>query len=127
MLGIFASLLIGLQIDNARRSVHEEVLGANVVATQLLSRVNFVYGCSGLEGMNEFLGRVGLIRANEIELYDEQGKPIYRSPPLAYKTGREAPQWYARIVSPPLVPKEISLPNGLIVLRADPSPATLDG
>lgn len=127
LLGIFASLLIGLQIDNTRRSVHEEVVGANVVATQLLSRVNFVYGHSGLEGMSEFLGRVGRIRANEVELYDEQDRLIYRSPPTPYKAGREAPRWYARIVSPPLAPKDISLPQGRIVLRADPSRATLDG
>lgn len=127
LLGIFASLLIGLQIDNTRRSVHEEVLGANVVANQLLSRMNFVYGYSGLEGMREFLDRVGRIRANEIELYDEQGRLMYRSPPTSYKAGRDAPQWYAHIVSPPLAPKEIRLPNGRIVLRADPSRATLDG
>jgi len=127
LLGIFASLLIGLQIDNTRRSVHEEVVGANVVATQLLSRVNFVYGDSGLDGMSEFLGQVGRIRANEVELYDERERLIYRSPPARYKAGREAPRWYARIVSPPLAPKEISLPKGRIVLRADPSRATLDG
>lgn len=127
LLGVFASLLIGLQIDNTRRSVREEVLGANVVAIQLLSRVNYVYGYSGLEGMTEFLSRVGRIRANEIELYDDQGKLIYRSPPPTYKAGREAPEWYSGIVSPPLEPKEISLPNGRIVLRADPSRATLDG
>lgn len=127
LLGIFASLIIGLQIDNTRRSVHEEVVGANVVATQLLSRMHWEYGYSGLEGMTEYLGRVGRIRANEVELYDDQGKLIYRSPPTSYKAGREAPQWYARIVSPPLVPKDISLPNGRIVLQADPSRATLDG
>ena len=127
LLGIFASLLIGLQIENTRRGVHEEVVGANVVATQLLSRMHLVYGASGLEGMTEYLGRVGRIRANEVELYDDQGKLIYRSPPTSYKAGREAPQWYARIVSPPLEPKEISLPNGRIVLQADPSRATLDG
>ncbi|MFZ3124995.1 MAG: ATP-binding protein [Acidovorax sp.] len=127
LLGIFASLLIGLQIDNTRRSVREEILGANVVALQLLSRVAFVYESSGLEGMREFLSRVGRVRANEIELYDNQGQLIYRSPPPTYKSGREAPEWYSGIVSPPLAPKEISLPNGRIVLRADPSRATLDG
>jgi two-component system sensor histidine kinase UhpB len=127
LLGIFASLLIGLQIDNTRRSVHEEIMGANVVATQLLSRVRWAYGSGGLEGMTDFLSRVGRIRAHEIELYDDQERLIYRSPPAIYKAGRDAPQWYSRIVSPPLVPKEISLPNGRMVLRADPSRATLDG
>jgi len=127
LLGIFSSLLIGLQIDNTRRSVHEEVLGVNVVATQLLSMVRWEYGSGGLEGMTDVLTRVGRIRAHEIELYDDQGRLIYSSPPTTYKAGREAPQWYADIVSPPLLPKEIALPNGRMVLRADPSRATLDG
>ena len=42
LLGIFASLLIGLQIDNTRRSVRDEMMGANAVATQLLSRIQSV-------------------------------------------------------------------------------------
>ena len=127
LLAVFASLLIGLQIDSTRRSVREEIVGANVVATQLLSRMKWAYGSGGLEGMTGFLEQVGRIRANEVELYDAQGRLLYRSPPSSYKAGREAPQWYARIVSPPLQPKEISLPGGRMVLRADPSRAALDG
>lgn len=127
LLGLFASLLVGLQIDNTRRGVHEEVLGANVVASQLLSRVNLVYGSGGLEGMTEFLTRVGRVRANEISLYDDRNKLLYRSPPPTYKVGREAPQWYTKLVSSPLAPKEIALPRGRMVLQADPSRATLDG
>lgn len=127
LLAVFASLLIGLQIDNTRRSVREEVMGANVVAAQLLSRVMWAYGSGGIEGMTAFLERVGRIRANEVELYDDQGRLLYRSPATSYKAGREAPQWYGRIVSPPLQPKEISLPSGHMVLRADPSRAALDG
>ena len=124
---VFASVLVALQIDNTRRSVHDEVLGANVVAAQLLSRVSWVYDASGLAGMTDYLTRVGRVRANEIELYGEGGQLIYRSPPSTYKVGREAPQWYASLVSSPLTPKDIPLPNGRIVLQADPSRATLDG
>jgi two-component system sensor histidine kinase UhpB len=127
LLGLFASLVIWLDIDNTRRGVHEEVLGANVVAAQLLSRVNWVYGYGGLPGMTDFLTQVGRVRANEITLYDEQNKLLYRSPPPTYKVGREAPQWYTSLVSSPLTPKEITLPKGRIVLQADPSRATLDG
>ena len=101
---VFASVLVGLQIDNTRRSVYEEVMGANVVASQLLSRVNWVYGAGGLVGMTDYLTRVGRVRANEIALYGGQGELIYRSPPSTYKVGREAPQWYARLVSSPLTP-----------------------
>jgi two-component system, NarL family, sensor histidine kinase UhpB len=127
LLGLFASLVIGLQIDNTRRSVREEVMGANVVASQLLSRVNWVYGAGGLEGMIGFLTQVGRVRANEISLYDDQNRLLYRSPPPTYKVGRDAPQWYSSLVSSPLTAKEIALPKGRIVLQADPSRATLDG
>ena len=127
LLGLFASLVIGLDIDNTRRSVREEVMGANVVASQLLSRASWVYDAGGLQGMNEFLSRVGRVRANEISLYDAQNILLYRSPPSTYKVGREAPAWYANLVSMPLEPKEILLPRGRIVLQADASRATLDG
>jgi len=127
LLALFASVLIWLQIDITRRSVHEEVVGANVVAAQLLSRMQWVYGNSGLAGMAEFLNQVGRIRANEVTLLDDHNTLIYRSPSALYKAGREAPQWYSRIVSPPLPPKDISLPNGRIVLQADASRAVLDG
>jgi two-component system, NarL family, sensor histidine kinase UhpB len=127
LLGLFASLVIWLDIDNTRRSVREEVMGANVVASQLLSRASWVYDAGGLQGMNEFLSRVGRVRANEISLYDAQNKLLYRSPPPTYKVGREAPAWYASLVSMPLAPKEILLPKGRIVLQADASRATLDG
>ena len=127
LMAVFASVLSGLQIDNTRRSVHEEVVGANVVATQLLSRMQWVYGSGGLAGMADFLGQVGRIRANAVELRDDQNRLIFSSPPSAYKVGREAPDWYTRIVSPPLAPKEIRLPNGRLVLQADASRAVLDG
>jgi two-component system sensor histidine kinase UhpB len=127
LLAIFASVLIGLQIDNTRRSVHEEVVGANVVAAQLLSRMQWIYGNSGLVGMAGFLQQVGRIRANEVELRDEQNTLIYSSPPSVYKAGRVAPGWYSRLVASPLAPKEISLPNGRLLLQADASRAVLDG
>ena len=127
LLGIFASLVIGLEIDSTRRGVHEEVVGANMVATQLLSRVDWVYGYGGLEGLTEYLTRVGRVRANEISLYDSQDRLLYLSPAPTYKVGREAPKWYARLVSSPLAPREIALPKGRIVVQADNSRAALDG
>jgi two-component system sensor histidine kinase UhpB len=127
LLALFASVLIGLQIDNTRRSVHEEMVGANAVATQLLSRMQWIYGKSGLEGMADFLTQVGRIRANEVELRDDEDTVVYKSPPPTYKAGRVAPQWYSDMVSAPLEPKVIRLPNGHIVVRADASRAVLDG
>jgi two-component system sensor histidine kinase UhpB len=102
-------------------------VGAHVVATQLLSRMQGDDGRGRLAEMAEFLGRVGRIRAHEVALYDARGDLVYRSPPTLYKAGREAPQWYVRIVSPTLMPREIVLPQGRLVLRTDPSRAALDG
>jgi len=127
LLALFASVLIGLQIDNTRRSVHEEMVGANVVATQLLSRMQWIYGNSGLEGTAGFLNQLGRIRANDVELRDDEGTLVYKSPPPLYKAGRMAPDWYSALVSPPLEPKTIILPTGRIVLQADASRAVLDG
>ena len=124
---VFAATLVALEIDNTRRAVHEEVLGANVVAVQLLSRMNWLDSSSGLDGVTAYLRRVGRVRANEIALYDPLDRLIYRSPPSTYKAGREAPAWYARLVSAPLAMREVKLPGGRITLQPDASRATLDG
>ena len=127
---IFSASLIGLQLGNTRHAVHDEVLGANLVAVQLLSRMNWEDGAGasvGLEGVTTYLRRLGRIRANEVTLHGADGTLLYRSPPSTYKVDRQAPQWYARMVSSPLNPKVIDLPNGRITLQPDPSRATLDG
>ena len=127
---LFAASLIGLQIDNTRRGVHEEVMGANLVALQLLSHMDWgdgTTGPGGIDGTTAYLRRLGRVRANEIVFYGADGALLYRSPPSLYKIGREAPQWYAHMVSVPLASKVINLPMGSITLLADPSRATLDG
>lgn len=127
LIGLFVGILVWQQIDSTRRSVREEVEAASLVATQLLTRVTWIYGQSGPAGMTEFLTRLGRVRANEIELLDQAGGVLYRSPPSPYKAGRDAPDWFARIVSPPMSPREIELPSGRLLVRADPSRAALDG
>ena len=73
LIGFFVGVLVWQQVDSTRRSVREEVEAASLVATQLLTRVTWVYGQSGLSGMTEFLARLGRVRANEIELFDQRG------------------------------------------------------
>jgi two-component system sensor histidine kinase UhpB len=70
---------------------------------------------------------VGRIRANEVELRDDEDTVVYKSPLPVYKAGRVAPAWYSALVSPPLEPQVIKLPNGHIMLKADASRAVLDG
>ena len=68
LLAAFASLLIYLQLDNTRQSVREEMQGASIVATQLLSRLQAGSRNSSLEDMAQFLDTVGRVRANDIGL-----------------------------------------------------------
>ncbi|NBW55769.1 MAG: hypothetical protein EBR42_10780, partial [Betaproteobacteria bacterium] len=127
LLAAFASLLIYLQLDNTRQSVREEMDGASIVATQLLSRLQTGSRSRSLEDMAQFLATVGRIRANEIELRNAQDSVVYHSPPPVYKAGRDAPDWYSRIVSPALHTREIAVAEGRLLVRADPSRAILDG
>ncbi len=127
MLLAFAALLVGLQLKDISRGVHEEIGGSNLVAIQVLSQVEATSREGGLSAMTLFVQGLGRIRGNEIELYGEDGALLYRSPPPRYKAGRDAPQWYARLVAPPLKTREIALPHGRVVVRPDPSRAILDG
>jgi two-component system sensor histidine kinase UhpB len=115
MLLAFAGLLAGLQLNNTSRGVHEEIGGSNLVAIQVLSQVEATSREGGLPAMTRFLQALGRIRGNEIELYGEDGALLYRSPPPRYKAGRDAPQWYARWVAPPLNTRELNLPHGRVV------------
>jgi two-component system sensor histidine kinase UhpB len=127
LLATFAALLIGFQLGDTRQSVRDEMDGASVVATQLLSRVQANTNSASLDDMARFLASVGRIRANEIELRNDKGQTVYRSPPPIYKAGRDAPAWYSQIVTPSVITREIQLPQGRVLLRADPSRAVLDG
>lgn len=127
MMVLFMGALGWLQIDSTRRSVHEEIQAAHRVATQVLTRVSFVYRQGGLDGMIDFLHRLGRVRANDIILQDEGGKVLYQSPPSPYKAGRDAPEWFDRLVSPPIEPRIIPLVGGHVTVHADPSRAVLDG
>ena len=62
----FASLLIGMQLQETRRSVDDEMEGANMVATQLLSRLQSANSQASLDDMRQFLIKLGRVRANEI-------------------------------------------------------------
>ncbi len=123
----FTALLVVQRVEDTRRSVREEVEAASIVASQLLSRVGWIFEQAGVPGMVQFLRRLGHVRGNDISLYDDTGKLIYSSPGPTYKSGREAPAWFSRLVSPPTQPTEIEFNGGRIVLKADASRSVLDG
>ena len=91
VIAAFSTLLVWQRIEDTRRSVREEVEAASIVASQVLTRVSWSYERAGVPGMVQFLDRLGHVRANDISLYDDEGRLIYRSPAATYKAGREAP------------------------------------
>lgn len=119
----FAVALVVLEINDARSSISEEVEAATRVSTQLLS-MNI--DIQTPEAMVDFLKRLGRVRANDIELFALDGGRLYRSPPSIYKVGREAPGWYARLVTPKLPPVNLALPFGTLVVTPHVSRAVLD-
>lgn len=124
---VLVAAMIALQLDNLRNAVREEIAATHRVSTQLLARVALVYAQSGPYALVRFLDRLGRVRANEITVTDAAGTVLYRSPPSTYKTGREAPQWFAALVLPPPSRQVIQFAWGRMTIEAEPSRAVLDG
>ena len=124
----FVAVLIAAQIQSARASVREEIEAANRVAAQLLGRLALVYSTmGGPDAVLQFLQQIGRVRANEIYLQSVTGEVFYRSPPATYKAGREAPQWFFRLLAPP--PARYTFPlrgSVILVVESQPSRAVLD-
>jgi two-component system sensor histidine kinase UhpB len=127
LMSLFIGTVVYQLIQDTRSSVREEIEGSNQVAAQLFTRVSWVYEVSGLSGMLNFLDELGRVRANDVFLYDPAGALVYSSPPSAYKSGRDAPRWYARLVSPSVQREEIRIGDGRLVVQANSSRAVLDG
>ncbi len=125
---VFIVLMLIVEIDRTRRAVREEIAAANIVATQLLSRVAQTYERDGSLPVLLFLKHLGRVRANEITLRDAQGALLYRSPPATYKAGREAPHWFAHVLSADSTPRVFELAGGAkLSVEPNPSRAVLDG
>ncbi len=127
LMALAISALVAIQIKDTRGSVREEVEGSNIVATQLLTRMSWIYEQAGVGAMVTFLNSVGHVRANDVSLYDAGGALVYHSPPPKYKVGRDAPEWFAALVAPSLAPTVVQISGGRLVIQADPSRAILDG
>lgn len=127
LLTLAALALFMLQgVAAARGSIREEMQASHRVAAQLLARVAEAQGRGGPAALAAFLRQTGRIRANEVMLYDSRGTLLYASPPSSYKAGRDAPQWYAGLVTPDLSAAIIHLPAGRLVVAPNPTRAVLD-
>ncbi len=74
-------LAIGaLQFVAMRDSVREEVVAANRVATQILTRLSWVQAAQGAPGMLAFLQGLGRVRSTELALFDASGELVLDFP-----------------------------------------------
>lgn len=124
----FVVVLLAAEIQNTRASVREEIEAANRVASQLLGRLANIYSREGgSELLRHFLQQLGRVRANDIVLKAPSGEVLYRSPPPTYKAGREAPEWFAKLLAPQTARHTFAMPGGsVLVIEAESSRAVLD-
>ena len=124
----FVIVLISAEIQATRASIREEIEAANRVAAQLLGRLAYIYSSvGGPQMVLPFLQQVGHIRANDLVLRNSDGHVLYRSPPPTYKSGREAPLWFARLMSPAPAKYTFSLPGAVeLSVEANASRSVLD-
>ena len=124
----FMIVLIAAEIQRNRDSVREAIEAANRVAAQLLGDLASIYSnIGGPDLVMQFLQQIGHVRANDVTLLSHTGAVLYRAPQATYKAGREAPEWFQRLLTP-RIPK-ISFPlRGGVVLVIEPqsSRAVLD-
>lgn len=122
---LFVLALLGLEWRGMRAAVREEVEAANRVAAQFIQRT--VMGdFPGLPLLRVVFDRVGRIRSNDVYLYDDQGREVYRSPPSPYKQGRDAPRWFTALVAPQPAMQSVEFPGGRLELHSNPSRAVID-
>jgi two-component system, NarL family, sensor histidine kinase UhpB len=117
---------IGLQVDFARRSIHEEIVAANRVAIQFLAQLAGTQPERNQAGVLPFLSALGRVRAQDIELVAADGSSKYRSPQSAYKQGRNAPAWFARLMDPAVPAASIDIGPDRLIVTANASRAVLD-
>ena len=126
---LFAVAVGRMIVDDTRSSIKEEIDAGTKVTVQMLSGVVFASQITGTPKrfLPSFLEQLGRVRANDIRLWDTvTDTVVYESPPSTYKVGRDAPDWYARLVVPSIRPINLELPGARIEVVPDASRATLD-
>jgi two-component system sensor histidine kinase UhpB len=120
---LFIGALVAIEIDGSRRSVAEEMEASSRIAGQLLADMA---QRSDAASARVFLLRLGRVRASEIELTGSAGAVLYRSPSATYKAGRDAPGWFAKLVTPNMEPQVFGLADGRLTVTPNASRAILD-
>lgn len=127
---MFVVALTALEIDASRRSIREEMEATTRVTVQMLANLikneEAQGGQPSPRALVGFLEHVGRIRAHDIRIDSAVGIPLYESPPSPYKMGQKAPDWFAKLVSPPVKPTTLNVGAGKLRILPDPSRSVLD-
>jgi two-component system, NarL family, sensor histidine kinase UhpB len=125
---VFVAALMADELRSSRSSIREEIEAANHVAVQVIGQLAVAYSEEGGEpAVRRLLEQLGHVRANEITLRSSAGQLLYRSPPAVYKAGRDAPAWFARLLTPHSARQGFELADGTqLMIEAQPSRAILD-
>src|SRR5579883_1955484 len=126
---VWVIVLVAAEVQVTQSRAREEIEAANQVATQLLGRlVNIYWRAGGTQIVADFLMQLGHVRSNDIVLTYPGGPVLYHSPPATYKSGRNAPAWFAHLLAPSIPRYTFPLPSGVeLVVQAEPSRSILDG
>ncbi|MBO9663510.1 sensor histidine kinase [Dokdonella sp.] len=127
LIAVFTAVVLAFKVIDTRRSVREETEAANKVATQLLEYFVETYAQTSRPIVLHSLERLGRVRSTEIVLRDADGTAVYHSPPSPYKAGRDAPAWYAALVAPQPMRKELRFADSVLEIESNASRAVLDG
>jgi two-component system sensor histidine kinase UhpB len=126
---LFALAVGKIIVDDTRNSIREEIEAGTKVTVQMLSAVVYAsrVAVTPRRFVLSFLEQLGHVRANHLRLRDTvTNEIVYESPPATYKAGRDAPDWYAKLVVPPIATIHIDLPGARIEIVPDASRAALD-
>ncbi|WP_420466636.1 ATP-binding protein [Panacagrimonas sp.] len=128
---LFLGAGVYLMIQEMRGQIREEIEASNRVTAQLMTAVlfsssMFARGALRQSVVQDFLARLGRVRANEIYLYDGSDRRVYESPPSTYKAGRHAPDWFAHLVGPELPPVRLDADSFSVEIVPDASRSVLD-
>lgn len=127
LIALFLGITLYFQIAETRSSVRDETEAANRVATHLLADFVRIHADRGQAALVESLDRLGRVRSTEIQLRDHDGNLLHHSPPSPYKVGRDAPEWYSRLVAPAPMHQQLLFAGGVLDIEANASRSILDG
>lgn len=114
-----------LWLAATRDAIHEEIEAATRVAEQWVAVLSHDTNAEPTHLIQQ-LSAVGRVRANTLEISTLDGTLRYRSPAPTYKAGRDAPAWFAALLTPDFTPRVIAGPGLQIRLLPDASRSVLD-